>query len=371
MDLHSEIILDEYREKRGTFEKISTIVVEKLNAFVAQTGLLVNSISARIKTSKSLAGKLERKGSKYRTLLDITDILGARIVTYFNDEVDIVADLVTQNFEIDWENSVDKRKLLDPDRFGYLSLHYICRIPETMYKDPEHPEINQYRFEIQLRSALQDVWATIFHDTGYKSDFDVPREYVRSMNRLAGLLEVADNEFKNIRNGLKSYREKIHKAIFEKRYTEVQLDADSFKCYLETKPFDALNQRIAKAHHLEIQDASSTSYLFIFTKMGFKTIGDIEQMIRTCSEDAYTLAAAQFAGKDLDIMASTVGLRNLCNVYILRQGKGLEGLIWLQDIIYGQRPSNQDMALRIFDKAESIGIGKPSSNKSPNFSSLA
>lgn len=358
MDLHSEMILDEYREKKKSFEIISKIVVEKLNAFIQQSGLLVNSISARIKTSQSLAGKLERKGSKYRSLLDITDILGARVVTYFNDEVDVVADLVTKNFEIDWENSVDKRKLLDPDRFGYLSLHYICKIPESMYKDPERPEINQYRFEIQLRSALQDVWATIFHDTGYKSDFDVPRDYVRSMNRLAGLLEVADNEFKNIRDGLKSYREKIHKAIFEKRYSEVQLDADSFKSYLETKPFDVLNQRIAKTYHLEIQEASSTSYLFIFTKMGFKTIADIEQLIQSCSEDAFALAASQFAGKDLDIMSSTVALRNLCYVHILHQGKGLEGLIWLQDIVYGQRPSNKDTALRIFNKAKSIGIGK-------------
>lgn len=358
MDLHSEMILDEYREKRAVFEIISKIVVEKLNAFVAQSGLIVNSISARIKTSQSLAGKLERKGSKYRTLLDITDILGARIVTYFNDEVDTVAELVLKHFDIDWENSVDKRKLLDPDRFGYLSLHYICKIPKSMYSDPEHPEINEYRFEIQLRSALQDVWATIFHDTGYKSDFDVPREYVRSMNRLAGLLEVADSEFKNIRDGLRTYREKIHKAIFEKRFSEVQLDADSFKCYLETKPFESLNQRIAKTFHLEIQEASSTSYLFIFNKMGFKTIDDIEQMIRTCSEDAFALASSQFTGKDLDIMASTVGIRNLCHVYILHQGKGLDGLIWLQDIVYGQRPSNKEMAKRIFDKASAIGIGK-------------
>jgi len=363
MDLHSEMILDEYREKRPTFEAISKIVGEKLNAYVAQKGMMVNAISTRIKTEKSLAGKLERKGSKYRNLLDITDILGARIVTYFNDEVDVVSDIVTQNFDIDWENSVDKRKLLDPDRFGYLSLHYICRIPESMYHDPEHPEINQFRFEIQLRSALQDVWATIFHDTGYKSDFDVPREHVRSMNRLAGLLEVADNEFKNIRDSLHAYREKIHKAIFEKRYAEVQLDADSFKCYLETKPFDALNQRIAETHHLEIQEASSTSYLFIFHKIGFKTIEDINQMIQTCSEDAYRLADAQFAGKDLDIMASTVGLRNLCNVYLLHQGKGLEGLIWLQDVIYGKRPSNKELAKRLFDKASAIGIGSVSNQE--------
>ena len=76
------------------------------------------------------------------------------------------------------------------------------------------------------------------------------------------------------------------------------------------------------------------------------------------ADDAFALAASQFAGKDLDIMSSTVALRNLCYVHILHQGKGLEGLIWLQDIVYGQRSSNKDTALRIFNKAKSIGIGK-------------
>lgn len=59
----------------------------------------------------------------------MTDILGARVICYFGDDVDKVGKLVEQSFVIDWENSSDKRALIKADTFGYLSLHYICSLP--------------------------------------------------------------------------------------------------------------------------------------------------------------------------------------------------------------------------------------------------
>jgi ppGpp synthetase/RelA/SpoT-type nucleotidyltranferase len=44
------------------------------------------------------------------------------------DDVDKVAKLMEQEFQVDYENSVDKRALLDPDRFGYLSLHHVVSL---------------------------------------------------------------------------------------------------------------------------------------------------------------------------------------------------------------------------------------------------
>ena len=199
LDLHCQMILDEYREELAIFEKMKEIVRAQLKKCVADNNIYVIAIESRIKTENSLAGKLELKGHKYKTLSDITDILGTRVITFYSEEVDKISALIDKVFEIDWENSVDKRKALDLDQFGYMSLHYICRIPKSLYYDAEHPEINDFRFEIQMRTALQHVWATMYHDTGYKSGIEVPKEHLRNMNRLAGMLELADEQFSRIR----------------------------------------------------------------------------------------------------------------------------------------------------------------------------
>ena len=54
------------------------------------------------------------------------DLLGIRIITYFRDGVDAVAKLIEREFSVDRDNSVDKRAVLEADRFGYLSLHYVA-----------------------------------------------------------------------------------------------------------------------------------------------------------------------------------------------------------------------------------------------------
>ena len=199
LDMHSEMIIEEYREKLPIFEKMKQVVLGLLRTCLNEHQIVVSGLEARVKSEKSLAEKLELKGYKYHTLEDVTDVVGARIITYYCDEVDIISALAEKMFEIDWDNSVDKRKMLEIDRFGYLSLHYVCRIPETLYKDPEMPQFNQIRFELQMRSTLQHVWASMYHDIGYKSDVEIPIEYQRNMTRLAGMLELADEQFSRIR----------------------------------------------------------------------------------------------------------------------------------------------------------------------------
>ena len=157
LDPHCQLLLEEYRQEQETFQIMRRIVRQELEKCIADNGIYVTAIETRIKTEKSLVGKLELKGRKYLSLADVTDILGARVITFYTDEVDKVSALIEKLFVVDWDNSVDKRKMHELDSFGYMSLNYICRIPKSMYFDPACPQINEFRFELQMRTALQHV----------------------------------------------------------------------------------------------------------------------------------------------------------------------------------------------------------------------
>ena len=91
LDLHCELIMDEYREALPVFEAMRKEVLAVLRDALERNGLVVTAVEARVKTEESLAGKLALKGAKYATLSDITDILGARIITFYTDDVDRIA----------------------------------------------------------------------------------------------------------------------------------------------------------------------------------------------------------------------------------------------------------------------------------------
>ena len=350
LDMHCQMILDEYRENLPVFHKMEEIVSKELYKCVKTNDIYVNAIETRIKKEKSLAGKLELKGQKYGSLSDLTDIVGARVITFYKEEVDKIAALIESVFDVDQECSVDKRKLIESDRFGYLSLHYICRIPKSLYFDENCPAINEYRFELQMRTALQHVWATMDHDTGYKSGVEIPREYIRNLSRLAGLLELADEQFSNIRREINDYRRNIQTLVSDGNFDEVPLNGDSFRSYLTLNPFKMMIDKIAAVNQAEIVQDNLMRYVEVLLSMGFKTLGDIERMKKDCFEAAYQLALHQFAGTDLDIVTLSMALQNLCVVQIVRNGGDVSKLCCFYDTLYGETKYNVGRAQKIMEQ---------------------
>ena len=345
MDLHSEMILDEYRSALPVFAKMQGEVMQRLHEALAKNGIIVTAIDSRIKTEESLAGKLALKGAKYATLSDITDILGARIITFYTDDVDRIAAMAEQLFEVDWTNSVDKRKLHELDSFGYNSLHYICRLPGY-----------DYRFELQLRTTLQHAWAAINHDIGYKTGVEIPHEYLRRINRLAGILELADDEFSRIRTEITDYRRRVQQLVKNGKLDDVMLDGDTFRSYLEARPLDRLNKRIAAINQGEIQEVPLVRYLRVLKALECNTLGDVNRLIRQYEEAAYRLARHQLGNTDLDIISSAVGLQNICIVCILSQGGGKIGLLRLFNALNGHNPQNEELAQMTYEQAKSLQL---------------
>jgi len=343
---HCQLLLEQYREQRPQFVHLSQLVYDQLCQMLRNQGVELNSIEYRVKTEQSLAGKLERKGDKYRSLTDLTDLVGLRVVTFYTDDVDKVAAIVKTHFVVDWDNSVDKRKVHQLDSFGYNSLHYVCRLKEG--------PLSTIPFELQMRTALQHVWSAIEHDIGYKGTVKLPPEYRRQFSRLAGMLELVDDEFSRLRTTMSDYRRQIQALVKSGQLNEVPLSTDSFKSFLELRPFDRLNQRIAAVNQAELFPSSSMPFLPVLEMFRLESLGDVQQFIDENSEDAYQLALSQLAVTDLDILSETIGLQYLCMVHTLKQGGGSAGLRIIYDTINGKNDANGMLADMMLEKAKTM-----------------
>ena len=354
LDPHSLEVLQQYKNLLPVFSQMAEVIPEKLKSFFDEAGIIVAAVEHRVKTEESLSGKLRLKGSKYPDIFALTDIVGLRVITFYIDDVDKVASVLERLFEIDWENSIDKRKAHDIDSFGYLSLHYICRIPEKAYSNPDYPELNKIRFEVQMRTVLQHAWANMSHDTGYKSGVEIPKIYLRNMSRLAGMLELCDDEFSRIRKEISDYRRNVQKLVASGNLDELGLDGDSFRGFLAIKPFDRLTKRIASINQAEVQDADLSGFLRIFQGLRFHTIGDIVNLIKDYSEAAYQIACFQIGLTDIDILSASVAPQNLCTAYILKNGGGKIGLKLMMDALNGPSEMNADMAAYLEEQCKEL-----------------
>jgi putative GTP pyrophosphokinase len=202
-------LINEYGRERANYDRLAAHVAHICRALLANTDLRIHAITSRAKTEASFRAKIIRPEFNITRIEDVTDLAGVRIITLFEDEVDSIAQLVTHEFDVDDRKSVDKRMKLDPDRFGYISLHKVVVLREKHLQDSGHDDFRNRRAELQIRSILQHSWAEIEHDLGYKTEFAVPPAIRRRFSRMAGLLEVADTEFTAIRHFLKQYEQRI------------------------------------------------------------------------------------------------------------------------------------------------------------------
>ena len=344
LDMHGEDLMDEFRERLPELEQLAKDAYNQLQKALRAQGIYVTAMEQRVKTEQSLAGKLELKGAKYKTLEDITDLVGIRVITFYTDEVDKVAAIAKSVFDIDWKESVDKRKH-QLNAFGYNSLHYICQLKK-----------GSIRFELQMRTALQHVWSTIEHDIGYKGEVKLPPEYRRQFSRLAGLLELADDEFSRLRTTVTDYRRQIQSLVKSGRLDDVPLSGESFRSYVDMHPFDRLNKRIAAVNQAEIYPVSLMPFLPLLESFGFETLGDVQHFLEDNSEEAYQLALSQLAVTDLDILSSSTALQYLCVVYVLKNDGGHKELKFIYDTINGDNDANEVLANMILEQAEGLAF---------------
>ena len=318
MNVKDRMILYDYKKRQDDYAKVDAIVYEKLKEIVKKSNVLTTGVEHRIKTESSLEGKLYKSGDYYQKLTDLYDLIGARIICYFNDGVYAIGKEIEKHFDVDYKKSSDKKEVMKADRFGYLSLHYICKLK----KEDGYPDnLTDIMVEIQIRTILQHAWAAIVHDLGYKNEFGVPREVTREFARLAGLLEIADDEFVRTRDKIIQYTEDIRQKIINNDVENISIDLISLREYMNrnTKMQEFLT-KISEIEGSEISYVAPDNYIEQLKFLKITTLGELQKMLTINEKLAYQLALRSLKGTELDIITSNTSLRFLTRAYLLKNG---------------------------------------------------
>lgn len=209
LDIEQEKILfaHYYESNKKQFVAAKHAFVDVIKTLIRQFDVgEVTKIEGRIKDKEECIRKFQRK---YQAKLEadeqpyeirdfISDLIGIRIVCLYEDHVPVVSELLQQHFKI--LNVTDKIAAVESteDSFGYKGLHMDLALGEAMASQPKYLPHAESSFEVQIRSQIQDAWSMLDHKIKYKKS--IPVDLKRRINVLSALFELADREFKEIRN---------------------------------------------------------------------------------------------------------------------------------------------------------------------------
>ncbi len=191
--------IEQYNLELNEHKKAAEALESLLKEILADPSLEIHLICSRCKDPRSLRMKLFEKNYA-NPARQLTDMVAARVITYYSHDVDRVAAKLSSALTVDPRNSGDKRKLLTLKEFGYKSVHLQLQTKASWASDPKYAALRGRWCEVQIRSILEHAWAEIEHEVVYKSEIRYPDEIKRKFARLAGAVEILEEEFLQLRN---------------------------------------------------------------------------------------------------------------------------------------------------------------------------
>lgn len=210
-----ELVRKSWLADRPKYDSFSQELVSKLRTELRREGIWAE-VSGRAKEVDSLIRKLIKK--PHHDYDSIGDKSGIRIILRYKDEIKPVLELVNSIFDCgEIEEKVDGLEL---DRVGYLSVHVDVKLLASDVLSKIYP-VEKFKAELQVRTMAQHLWSEMSHDAFYKNDESLnplPKTVKRRVYLLAGVVEVADNEFNRLNAEMPKLPEFVLLKALERHY---------------------------------------------------------------------------------------------------------------------------------------------------------
>lgn len=251
-------------------ERLATGVESLLQNMLKKKEIEYLSVKSRVKT---IDGAIEKIGRKdYRDpVKQMTDLSGIRIVTFLEEQVLEITEVIKELFEVDKANSLDRSEILGDDKVGYRSTHFVCALGRKRKALPENESLGDLKFEIQVRTVLQHAWAELAHDRSFKFGTALPTKIQRKLNLYSGMLEIVDNAFDEISKEIEKYSETINSKTI-KQISNLELNSILLGKFINDLKFPPMITLV--------DDPNLHPFVLHELKVfGVKSVGDLAKLI--------------------------------------------------------------------------------------------
>jgi len=202
---------DAFKDARESFREFAKAVRNAEAVMAAYAEAILQEFSDCIERIESRAkdyGSIERNYiGKYGAptdridlndfLRDANDLIGVRVVVYYNSDVDAIRDSLREAYpHAELEEKLTEHDINRGARFGYRAVHL-----NFEYSDDRIFRLfprAKAGVEIQIRTILSDAWARHSHKLIYKTP--PSDELLRAFAGTAAMLEALDGQIERVRD---------------------------------------------------------------------------------------------------------------------------------------------------------------------------
>ncbi|MFI7068516.1 GTP pyrophosphokinase family protein [Kribbella sp. NPDC050124] len=182
---------DRYGAEKTAYDRLCGEAIFSMKSELSGAGIKFHSVTGRVKDLEGFLEKIERKNYD-DPFVQTQDLVGIRIVCLFLSDIQKIETIVANMFDvISKDDHIESGPV---DSFGYMSVHYVCKLG-SRHVGARYSGLTEQAFEVQIRTIVMDAWANISHQLAYKGELSVPEGLRRDFHALSGLFYVADQHF--------------------------------------------------------------------------------------------------------------------------------------------------------------------------------
>lgn len=195
--MNIEELTYEYSKRKLEMEKVLPSIEKALHEALEDSNKIkIDQFCCRIKDVESFikkSQKLEGGELKYKCpFREIQDQIGARIVVFYVNEVEPMAEKIKDYF------TFIEEKRFPPEtykEFSYEGRHFILNLGNDLIPDNVNSKLIPPFFELQIKTLFQHAWAQAEHDVGYKEKRELSFDEKRRLAFAAAQAWGADRIF--------------------------------------------------------------------------------------------------------------------------------------------------------------------------------